>query len=60
MAATEGRRGRATAAKHGGDKAEAVDKTTKRIVYEVVLSEDSGNFKFGKAEAAGRGEGQDR
>ena len=26
---------------------EALDKSSKRIVYEVVLSEDSGNFKFG-------------
>ena len=30
-------------------KAEAVDKASKRIVYEVTLSEDQGNFKFGKA-----------
>ena len=29
-------------------KAEAVDKATKRMVFEVVLSEDQGNFKFGK------------
>jgi peptidoglycan-associated lipoprotein len=31
-------------------KAEAVDKATKRLVFEVVLSEDQGNFKFGKKE----------
>jgi peptidoglycan-associated lipoprotein len=31
-----------------GAKAEAVDVATKRLVYEVVLSEDQGNFKFGK------------
>jgi len=31
-------------------KADAVDKATKRIVYEVTLSEDQGNFKFGQAE----------
>jgi outer membrane protein OmpA-like peptidoglycan-associated protein len=31
-------------------KAEAVDKATKRMVFEVVLSEDQGNFKFGKKE----------
>ncbi len=31
-------------------RAEAVEKSTRRIVYEVVLSEDSGNFKFGKAD----------
>jgi len=30
-------------------KAEAVEKASKRLVYEVVLSEDKGNFKFGKA-----------
>ena len=29
-------------------KADAVDKASKRLVYEVVLSEDQGNFKFGK------------
>lgn len=33
-----------------GDKLEAFDKSTKRLVYEVVLSEDQGNFKFGKTE----------
>jgi outer membrane protein OmpA-like peptidoglycan-associated protein len=36
---------KATAA---GAKAEAVEAATKRLVYEVVLSEDQGNFKFGK------------
>ncbi len=29
-------------------KADAIDKASKRLVYEVVLSEDQGNFKFGK------------
>jgi peptidoglycan-associated lipoprotein len=29
-------------------KVEAIDKASRRLVYEVVLSEDSGNFKFGK------------
>jgi outer membrane protein OmpA-like peptidoglycan-associated protein len=29
-------------------KFEAIDKANKRLVYEVVLSEDQGNFKFGK------------
>ena len=33
-------------AKMAGEKAEALDKSAKRMVYEVVLSEDSGNFKF--------------
>jgi len=36
------------AANTAGSKAEAVDKASKRIVYEVVLSEDEGNFKFAK------------
>jgi peptidoglycan-associated lipoprotein len=30
------------------NKFEAIDKASKRLVYEVVLSEDQGNFKFGK------------
>jgi outer membrane protein OmpA-like peptidoglycan-associated protein len=30
-------------------RADALEKASKRIVYEVVLSEDKGNFKFGKA-----------
>ena len=29
-------------------QADAVDKASKRLVYEVVLSEDEGNFKFGR------------
>jgi outer membrane protein OmpA-like peptidoglycan-associated protein len=29
-------------------KVDTMDKTNRRLVYEVVLSEDSGNFKFGK------------
>jgi peptidoglycan-associated lipoprotein len=32
------------------ERAEAVDKASKRIVFEVVLSEDQGNFKFNKAD----------
>jgi outer membrane protein OmpA-like peptidoglycan-associated protein len=31
-------------------RTEALDKASKRLVYEVVLSEDQGNFKFGKTE----------
>ena len=31
-----------------GAKADAIDKASRRLVYEVVLSEDQGNFKFGK------------
>jgi peptidoglycan-associated lipoprotein len=37
-----------TAANAAQSKADAVDKATKRLVYEVVLSEDEGNFKFAK------------
>jgi len=43
----------ATAAESKADaaalKADAVDKASKRLVYTVVLSEDQGNFAFGKA-----------
>src|SRR5262245_65003589 len=33
-----------------GGKLDAFDKANRRLVYEVVLSEDSGNFKFGKTQ----------
>jgi peptidoglycan-associated lipoprotein len=39
-----------SAADAAAGKADAVDKASRRLVYEVVLSEDSGNFKFGKTE----------
>lgn len=32
-----------------GMRAEEIEKATRRLVYEVVLSEDQGNFKFGQA-----------
>ncbi len=35
-------------AEAAGAKAEAIDKSSKRLVYEMVLSEDQGNFQFGK------------
>jgi peptidoglycan-associated lipoprotein len=38
------------AADAAAGKADAVDKASRRLIYEVVLSEDSGQFKFGKAE----------
>ena len=38
------------AADAAANKADAVDKASRRLVYEVVLSEDSGNYKFGKTE----------
>ncbi len=31
-----------------GEKADTLDKASRRLVYEVVLNEDEGNFKFGK------------
>ncbi len=37
------------AANAAGAKADAVDKASKRLLYEVTLSEDQGGFKFGKA-----------
>jgi len=37
-------------ATEAGNKFDVMDKANKRLVYEVVLSEDQGNFKFGKAE----------
>jgi outer membrane protein OmpA-like peptidoglycan-associated protein len=41
--------GAKTAAEAANTKAESVEKASKRLVYEVVLSEDKGDFKFGKA-----------
>jgi peptidoglycan-associated lipoprotein len=38
-----------TAAVAANAKAEAVEVATRRLVYEVVISEDRGNFKFGSA-----------
>jgi peptidoglycan-associated lipoprotein len=38
-----------TAADKVNAKADKIDAAAKRLVYEVVLSEDKGNFKFGKA-----------
>jgi peptidoglycan-associated lipoprotein len=46
-----------TAAEAVNTRADAIEKASKRLVYEVVLSEDKGGFKFGQAvvpeEAAG-------
>lgn len=39
-----------TVALAAGSRAEAVEKAVNRIVYEVVLAEDQGNFRFGSAE----------
>ena len=38
-----------TLAGTAGTRVEAVEKASKRLVYEVVLSEDKGNFRFGRA-----------
>ena len=38
----------ATAAREVDGKVDTMDKANRRLVYEVVLSEDQGNFKFGK------------
>jgi outer membrane protein OmpA-like peptidoglycan-associated protein len=38
-----------TAAEAVNTRADAIEKASKRLVYEVVLSEDKSNFKFGKA-----------
>jgi peptidoglycan-associated lipoprotein len=40
----------AAAAKEVNTRVEAVDKYNRRLVYEVTLSEDQGNFKFGRTE----------
>jgi len=40
----------ASTANSASTKADELDKASKRLVYEVVLSEDQGNFKFGKTE----------
>ena len=38
-----------TAAGAASTKADAIEKASKRLIYEVVLNEEKGNFKFGKA-----------
>src|SRR5205814_5850005 len=47
-AATEARSATQTLASNVTDKFDTIDRASKRLVYEVVLSEDQGNFKFGK------------
>ena len=48
VADTEAKAARARADQVGG-KADELDKASKRLVYSVVLSEDEGQFKSGKA-----------
>lgn len=39
-----------SAAEAVNGRADAIEKASRRLIYEVVLSEDKGNFKFGKAD----------
>jgi outer membrane protein OmpA-like peptidoglycan-associated protein len=51
--ATEARSAAAAAdqkAAQAAQRADAVDQATRRLVFEVVLSEDQGNFRFGRSE----------
>jgi peptidoglycan-associated lipoprotein len=47
-AAAEARTAANTVGTEANLKFDTIDKASKRLVYEVVLSEDQGNFKFGK------------
>ena len=47
QSAADEAKGEATKA---GERAAAVEASTRRLVYEVVLSEDQGNFRFGKTD----------
>jgi outer membrane protein OmpA-like peptidoglycan-associated protein len=47
-----------TAADAVNTRADAIEKASKRLVYEVVLSEDKGNFKFGKAAMPDQAKGE--
>jgi peptidoglycan-associated lipoprotein len=47
-AATAANRAAMEARNDANTKFDTIDKSSKRLVYEVVLSEDSGGFKFGK------------
>jgi outer membrane protein OmpA-like peptidoglycan-associated protein len=49
-AAADARNATNTLATSTNSKFDTLDRQSKRLVYEVVLSEDQGNFKFGKAE----------
>jgi outer membrane protein OmpA-like peptidoglycan-associated protein len=49
-AATDAATSARTAADSAANKAAAVEKASKRIVYEVTISEDQGNFKLGQAD----------
>jgi len=47
-----------SAAEAVNTRADAIEKASRRIVYEVVLSEDKGNFKFGKATMPDQAKGE--
>ena len=47
-AAVDARNAANTVGTEANAKFDTIDRTNKRLVYEVVLSEDQGNFKFGK------------
>ncbi len=47
-AASDAKNTATTVGREANAKFDAIDKNSKRLVYEVVLSEDQGNFKFGK------------
>jgi outer membrane protein OmpA-like peptidoglycan-associated protein len=47
QAAADAAKGEAT---KSGERAAAVETASRRLIYEVVLSEDQGNFKFGKVD----------
>jgi peptidoglycan-associated lipoprotein len=48
-AASDQAAGARKAADSAASKADAVDKSVKRLIYEVTISEDQGNFKLGQA-----------
>ncbi len=47
-----------TAAEAVNTKADALEKASKRLVYEVVISEDKGNFRFGRAAVPDEAKGE--
>jgi peptidoglycan-associated lipoprotein len=49
-AATDTAVGARKAADSAANKADAVDRSVKRLIYEVTISEDQGNFKLGQAD----------
>ena len=61
VAAARGEAGEAALAAAAGDRADAVGRDTERLMrllYEVVLSEDQGNFGFGQTELPDEAKGE--